>query len=459
MNYIIGKHIFLQHPYMQHRDVEINNEYYIRKKNFLEKTNLLSSKKISFKSLDEKEIERSMYNIEQVVFEVTEKCNLNCVYCTFGAMYSGNEERIKEKRNLRKEDAIKLLEYLYTTWKEREQTGVPRKIMIGFYGGEPLMNLPLIKAIVQWTKEHTTSQLTFGFMMTTNGLLLHKYITFLVKHDFITYVSLDGDKENMAYRIDHKGKNCYKRVFNNVTSIKKEYPEFFEQKLNFLTVLHNKNSVEQATHFCMTHFNKAPLCSSLNSSGINPQKKALFSEMSEIGSIKLSKKSTKAMMKNGIGVTENIHFLRFFSGFFFPNYNELLSKENMSEFRKFPTGVCLPFSRKIYMTLNGNLYPCERLDTCFALGNVHDSKVLDAEQIASQYNQYFKNISPACTACERNFSCNKCLFHIDDIQEKKPHCNNRMNNEKFCETTNIIINTCKKHPELYRRIMKRLIFA
>jgi hypothetical protein len=93
------------------------------------------------------------------------------------------------------------------------------------------------------------------------------------------------------------------------------------------------------------------------------------------------------------------------------------------------------------------------------MGNIYDTTVLDTAQMATRYNQYFNNIAPACTACERNFSCNKCLFHIDNVQEKQPQCNNIMNREMFNEMVESTIATFKKHPELYRIIMKRIIFT
>jgi len=459
MNYIAGKHIFLQHPYMQQGDAEMKDGYYKRKKCFFEKSGLLSGKKISFRNIDKKEIEKSIYDIQQVVFEVTERCNLNCVYCAYGELYNGNEERIKKKRDLKKEDAIKLLEYLYPVWKEREQTGLLQKITIGFYGGEPLLNFPVIEDIVQWAKEHATKQLTFGFMLITNGLLLNKYTLFLAKHDFMTSISLDGDEENMSYRIDYNGKNCFKQVFDEIMVVKKDYPVFFDKNVDFLTVLHNKNSMEQAFYFCMTHFNKMPFCSTLNDSGIHPQKKELFSKMSEIITIKPSKKTIKAMMKSEARFLETIHFLRFFSGFHFYGYNNLLYQDSINEMQKFPTGVCIPFSTKIYMTINGNLYPCERIDTCFSLGNIHEAHVLNVEQIASRYNQFFENISPTCTVCESKFSCKRCLFHIEDIQGNTPRCNNITDYTMFENKILSIISMCKNSPNLYRKIMKQKFSA
>jgi len=369
MNYAIGNHIFLQHSYMQQEDVGEENEYYKRKKIFLEEANLLSGKKISFRAIAQKEIEKSICDIHQVIFEVTEKCNLNCVYCSFGELYSGNEERLKERRNLKKEDAMKLLEYLYPVWKEREQRGLSQKITIGFYGGEPLMNFSLIEEVIQWVKEHTTDQLAFEFMLTTNGLLLDKYIDFLVKHDFTIGISFDGDEENMSYRIDHNGKNCFQQVFNNTMTVKDNHPDFFYKNVSFLTVLHNKNSLEHASRFCLTHFNKMPFCSNLNDSGIHPQKREQFTKMSEIPSIEFSKETMNAMMKSEARFKELIDFFHFFGGFYFYGYNDLLRNDERNDIKKFPTGVCIPFSSKIYMTINGNLYPCERVDSCFSLGN------------------------------------------------------------------------------------------
>ena len=49
----------------------------------------------------------------------------------------------------------------------------------------------------------------FQFSMTTNALLLDKHIEYFVEHDFHILISLDGNKENTAYRVDKKGKPVF----------------------------------------------------------------------------------------------------------------------------------------------------------------------------------------------------------------------------------------------------------
>lgn len=43
------------------------------------------------------------------------------------------------------EMAKKIIDYLYNIWSVHLGITSPRKIIFGFYGGEPLLNMPLIK--------------------------------------------------------------------------------------------------------------------------------------------------------------------------------------------------------------------------------------------------------------------------------------------------------------------------
>ncbi|WP_455949496.1 hypothetical protein [Odoribacter laneus] len=38
-------------------------------------------------------IQQQLENLKVLTFEVTDKCNLNCKYCTYGQVYQGHDER------------------------------------------------------------------------------------------------------------------------------------------------------------------------------------------------------------------------------------------------------------------------------------------------------------------------------------------------------------------------------
>ena len=58
-----------------------------------------------------------------------------------------------------------------------------------------------------------------------------------------------------------------------------------------------------------------------------------------------------------------------------------------------PTKTCIPFSRKIFISVNGNIFPCERIGNEFDFGRISDGKVeIDIDCVVSQYNQILKRI-------------------------------------------------------------------
>ena len=90
---------------------------------------------------------------------VTHACNLNCTYCY---------EEFKEDRYMDKELAISIVQKELALVESSEKF---EALQIDFMGGEPLMNFPLIKYVVEWVEAHPP-KVPFVFFATTNGTLL-----------------------------------------------------------------------------------------------------------------------------------------------------------------------------------------------------------------------------------------------------------------------------------------------
>lgn len=63
--------------------------------------------------------------------------------------------------------------------------------------------------------------------MTTNAMLLHRYMDFLQENCFHLLISLDGNKENDGYRMDKVGHSSFERVVANVDILQKNIPIIF----------------------------------------------------------------------------------------------------------------------------------------------------------------------------------------------------------------------------------------
>jgi uncharacterized protein len=60
--------------------------------------------------LNKSNISYQLSNLRQIVFEVTDACNLKCKYCAYGEFYSDYDKR--ENKSLSIDSAITLLDYL-----------------------------------------------------------------------------------------------------------------------------------------------------------------------------------------------------------------------------------------------------------------------------------------------------------------------------------------------------------
>ena len=148
-------------------------------------------------------------------------------------------------------------------------------------------------------------------------------------------------------------------------------------------------------------------------------------------------------------------FLHQYSGFVYRNYNELLYGK--SEQDNWLTGTCPPFSKKMFVTVNGKILPCERIGHQFALGHVDEHGVhLDAGAIAQKYNQYFAKLEKQCSSCHTRKTCIQCIFNIENLEDA-PICHGFMSKEDFERYVNWNFGFIALHPEDYYRLMEEVI--
>ena len=101
--------------------------------------------------IDKEEVRRNLIELRQLTLEVTDDCNLSCRYCGYGEMYEWYDER--QSKYLRFGQIEKLLDFLTGLWNSNESVSSNPHTFISFYGGEPLLNMPLICQVVDYMRE------------------------------------------------------------------------------------------------------------------------------------------------------------------------------------------------------------------------------------------------------------------------------------------------------------------
>lgn len=157
--------------------------------------------------------------IQSFTLSLTENCNLRCKYCLFSGKSKGYREHSRKTMTL--DTARKAVDFILKSTADI--------IEIGFYGGEPLLKLGLIKKIIDYVDLKNDDNRQVRFRMTTNGTLLTKSIAdYLVRNDVLLSVSLDGPrKTHDRNRVFTNEAGSFEIVMKHLKYIKDTYPAYF----------------------------------------------------------------------------------------------------------------------------------------------------------------------------------------------------------------------------------------
>lgn len=403
----------------------------------------------------------SFTNTPQITFEITDACNLECVYCNYGNFYYDHDPRTN--KNMPTAYAYRLIDYLYSLWHSEYNSSYNKNVYMSFYGGEPLLNFKFITQIVEYIEKLDNPNRIFTYSMTTNGVLLNKYMDYLVEKNFSLLISLDGDKDNSAYRIDKSRRPAFERVVANIDELQKKYPIFFKKNVNFNAVLHNKNTVESIHSFFMDKYQKIAAITELNNVGIRPEKKEDFWRMYRSTFQSLVQSSNYSQIEKERFVSSPTYnsaalFLLKYSDFVYNDYNDLLFGKTCGG-KTCPTGTCIPFSRRIFLTVNGKVMPCEKIGQHFFLGKITEQDVsINFQRIADLYNSFYAKLATQCASCYNTKACIQCMFNLSSIESEKVICHGFMNKQDFEVYKKSQMDFFKKNPEAYEKIMKEVIY-
>jgi uncharacterized protein len=147
------------------------------------------------------------FPLTTMVLNVTNQCNLSCTYC-----YEYGEDKIVDTENGRKpkfmnaDTARESVDFLF------RESGANRMAHLTFFGGETLLNLPVLKSTIAYARERAAALgKEIDFSLTTNATLLKPdVIEFLAENRVGVTISIDGPKEVQdQFRVFQNGVGSY----------------------------------------------------------------------------------------------------------------------------------------------------------------------------------------------------------------------------------------------------------
>lgn len=364
------------------------------------------------KLMTKKDIILSLYNTQQLILELTQQCNLRCKYCVYGGTY-----KYQRKHNLTKlnfERAKKAIDYFFRLVNSPKRTIFSERVGIGFYGGESLLEFELMRQCVEYVDNYfNKNKVKVDFTLTTNGTLLNKkIIEFLIKYNIYITISLDGPREeHNKHRIFINKKGTYDIILKNIKLIYTINKEYFKENVSYIAVYTPLHDLEKIAYFFSENntffYNKLTRWNGYDNRNTTFCEK--FSELDIVNYNYIKNKLYHQYILSKINNIKNqINLLpleRLFGEFF-----KLISDRNYfynTKVMHFSAGTCIPGARKIFVSSDGLLHMCERINGYFPIGNVE--KGINFNKILKYNSTFLNEICKDCYKCVAFRFCNICF--------------------------------------------------
>jgi len=341
--------------------------------------------------------------IKQLTLQCTQECNLRCSYCAYGGGY--DNQRTHSGKKMTPDTMRKSIDFLMA-----HSRGID-EVSIGYYGGESLLELDLIRESIAYINEKYDGR-GVKYTLTTNGTCFNDdIINFLEENEFNVQISIDGPREihdkNRRYP---NGKGSYDDIMDNVRYIKQNYPEFY-RKVGFITVV--APGVDLS---CVNEFFTADdvlsqnnvINNMVNTFGASNEivYDDLYHTTNTYHELKhllaatglYSKEKLSKLFATAIGNLERLH----------KGLSRLLITE-----KSHPGGPCIPGAMRPFVDTDGRIFPCERVSESLAVQIGHIDTGFDKNKVEAILN-VGKLTEDECKSCWCFMHCSLCVAACSD---------------------------------------------
>lgn len=344
-------------------------------------------------------------NVELLILQVTQNCNFRCEYCVYSGSYVN---RVHSKKRMSLETAKKAVDFYYNHCKNTKSA------QIGFYGGEPLLEIELIKEIVEYSKILFRGK-EIIFNMTTNASLLDDdKIDFLATNNFNLTISLDGPEnvQNSGRKFAGSLSGTYQVVIDNIAKIEERHPEYIKN-ISFNAVLGTDSNFLDSSNYFTFDYRPNNLVTAVNVSDKDAIDPIMYSDEFRLnyfyevfksylwGLDRIEEQDVSKLVRSYIKtIKTDIH--------------DRLQLNTIRTIKCHPSGPCLAGVNRLFVTVEGDFFPCERVNEtskAYNIGNLDEGFWYDKSYELLNIGKLTERECRECWAI--NF-CNCCAAGIEE---------------------------------------------
>ena len=403
-----------------------------------------------------------------LILELTQKCNLECSYCIYGKYYHRHKSRTTDSIS------YELAELAIKTHLDKFCSGRT----ITFYGGEPLLEFDLMRELILFAEQYCreTGKEKPEFSLTTNGTLLNdRIIHFLVEHECSILISIDGDqKTHDRYRVfKSNGQGSFDTIEKNLQLFTDLYPYY--NKRGIIITLTSSTDFFLTNDFLKKYFPAYPsILANFAESYLGSDCEVPSNDCGN-NCIKFSSPISEQASPDFLMWTNDVEnkwcacneqFQTDVLSFgieakkrwplLFHGYAAQMRRLHERKIKSPQSGrvacCCIPGAIRIYCDINGNYYPCERVEfrDSFKIGDVWSG--VDAKKVSKMVN-YMSEVTE-CGKCVGKNLCGVCPAIITESKTNqysdlriKSHCQTISND--LIKQLSQYVSLLKKQPNFF----------
>jgi len=340
------------------------------------------------------------HGLHFLILCITKDCNLECKYCTS-----------RGAGDMPEDVAIRAVRLLFNSRSEAKRSAV-----IAFYGGEPLLRFDMIETVVGFV-EDSGQNAHCRFSVTTNGSLIDKNIAkFLSAHDFTVSVSYDGPLHDQ-YRTRRDGRGTSAEVLRGIDFLIDAYKDRFGDRVmiqstltgdcdlgEFCAVVSESPSTRRGAGWRI-NFARAGQSAKLRSRALYGFDEAFRLYLEGVRTRAYARQVVPARYVGARALIEP------------PLARLYLRGEGVRcESENSVHAQCLPGHARLFVDVDGYLYPCEKLaarSMGYCLGNVEKGLVWrDSYELFLDFHGASEK---ECSLCWALPICRVCLAWLDGV--------------------------------------------
>lgn len=361
-----------------------------------------------------KEVEYPEFKVEEeeryfstLILHVSNTCNMRCAYCF------ANHGKYGSKASIMSEQvALDAVDVFYNKYPKIKQ--------IKFFGGEPLMNVPVMDAVcrhIQEKFERGEIRMIPEYKVVTNGTIMPEEAMEVVrKYDIQVVFSIDGPEEIHDHaRVMANGEGSFAKIRDNFFRLRKytEGKQPYGVEMTY-TAVHREHglSMKDVTDYFVKNFELE--AKNVNISPVSAEDGSEYALQDHNYCMVQSAGEILEAKRNGeeAALDQKLYFLA----------------KKIKAGRKSDRQMCNAAWKWAAVSSTGDVYPCLMFMDCqeYKLGNIYEGLFEDSryEKITDEWKHYDRYERPACRHCFANNICINCMgqnmFSTGNVYEKTP---------------------------------------